>query len=692
MGFFLLAGLFAAAAGVSFMMDDDDDDAAVPDGTNSPSARNAGGGSVDDGADDDDNDTPSGPRGTAGGDELILTGDDSVHALGGDDTLSARGSGTAYGDVGRDTLTISDRSIGYGGFGKDLLKGADNSVLFGGENNDEFIQTDQSFAYGGAGSDFFSTEGSSTAYGGDDNDGFAAADSSVVYGDSGDDWLRTFDSSTAYGGNGDDWLTAVEDSTAYGGAGDDTLRGTVNTTLYGNNGDDQLTFLPGLVLGMPNDPSETGAGKLFGGSGNDRLNMGLTLSSQDEPIEFFGGIGDDIVIIRKGVHGFGDAGNDTLLADIGGEITGGVGNDLFYVQTLENSFAPDPSNTTTITDFTKSQDRIQVDMQGTPSALDLTDDGIDTTLSIVWEEPYVGPFDTVPNISTIIVKGVTGLKLDDFTFSRGTVSAFLADAPPPPTEGLYDSITTGTGAADTITLAGDQPLAMMGAGNDSVTGGDSARAGRVGLGDGDDIYLDSDGRSVVFGGAGNDSFISDGTFAPSAQDNFFEDEFFGGDGDDSAMLRDDPSAPATELRSVRVLMNMGAGNDVVTADLNYAQGLEIGDGSGDDTIRAWMGSTVISGEGNDSITFGIAEDHVIAGRAPAEVRDLSESDQLILDIDKDLTGALTTRYFPVDPLDDINDDPYTEILVGDDRVAIIWNQNLALDDPRLTINRGVAFA
>lgn len=688
MGFFLLAGLFVAAAGATFMMEEDDD-TALSDGTDSQSPPDNDGGTGDDGADDD---TPSGPRGTDGGDDLILTGDDTVHGLAGDDTLTADGAATAYGDVGRDTLTMSDRSTGYGGFGKDLLEGADNSVLFGGENNDEFVQTDQSFAYGGAGADFFSTSGSSTAYGGDDNDGFFAEGSSVVYGDSGDDRLRTSDTSTAYGGKGDDRLKAVDDSTASGGTGADTLQGTINTTLYGNKGNDQLTFLPGAVLGLPNDPSETGAGKLFGGDGNDRLDMRLALSGQGEPIELFGGEADDIVIIRKGAHGFGDAGNDTLLADIGGEITGGAGSDLFYIQTLENSFAPDPSDTTTITDFNKSEDRIQVELTGTPSALELSDDGIDTTLSITWEEPYISPLETGPNKSTIILRGVTGLTLDDFTFSRGTITAFLADAQPLPSEGIYDSITTGTGAADTITLDGDQPLAMMGAGNDSVTGGDFARAGRVGFGGGDDTYLDSEGRSVVFGGAGNDSFISDGTFAPSAQDIFFEDEFFGGDGDDSALLRSDPSAPATEQRSVRVLMNMGAGNDVVTSDLDYAQGLEVTDGAGDDTIRAWMGSAVFSGDGTDNITFGIAEDHVIAGRAPAEVRDLSDSDQLILDIDKDLTGVLTTRYVPVDPLDDINDEPYTEILVGDTTVAIIWDQNLALDDPRLTINRGAAFA
>ncbi|MBD1203113.1 MAG: hypothetical protein H9533_03160 [Rhodobacteraceae bacterium] len=686
MGFFLLAGLFAAAAGIGFMSDDDAD---APDSNPANPNRNSGGGTGDD---DDDNNTPSAPRGTDGGDDMILTGDDIAHGLSGNDTLTASDTATAYGDTGQDTLTMSDRSTGYGGFGKDLLEGADNSVLFGGENNDEFVQTDQSFAYGGAGSDFFSTSGSSTAYGGDDNDGFFAEGSSVVYGDSGDDGLRTSDTSTAYGGKGDDRLTAVDDSTASGGTGADTLQGTINTTLYGNKGNDQLTFLPGAVLGLPNDPSETGAGKLFGGDGNDRLDMRLALSGQGEPIELFGGEADDIVIVRKGAHGFGDAGNDTLLADIGGEITGGVGSDLFYVQTLENSFAPDPSDTTTITDFNKSEDRIQVELTGTPSALELSDDGIDTTLSIAWEEPFVSPLETGLNKSTIILKGVTGLTLDDFTFSRGTFTAFMADAQPLPSEGVYDSITTGTGAADTITLDGDQPLAMMGAGNDSVTGGDFARAGRVGLGGGDDTYLDSEGRSVVFGGAGNDSFISDGTFAPSAQDIFFEDEFFGGDGDDSALLQSDLSAPATELRSVRVLMDMGAGNDVVTSDLDYAQGLEVTDGVGDDTIRAWMGSTVISGDGNDSITFGIAEDHVVAGRDPAVVRDLSDSDQLILDIDKDLTGALTARFVPVDPDDDINDDPFTEILVGDVTVAIIWNQNVPLTDPRLTINRGVAFA
>ena len=173
------------------------------------------------------------------------------------------------------------------------------------------------------------------------------------------------------------------------------------------------------------------------------------------------------------------------------------------------------------------------------------------------------------------------------------------------------------------------------------------------------------------------------------------DVFFGGDGNDSAtILANTPASPADDLVSELVLV-MDAGNDTVTIDRNFDGNVSIFDGAGDDTASAWMGSSVTSGDGNDRITFGIDADHVTLGRAPAEVRDLSATDRLILDIDEDLTAALTARYVPFSL---IQEEPttiygeYTEILVGDDRVAIIWNQNLALDDPRLTINRGVAFA
>lgn len=512
MGFFLLAGLFAAAAGVSFMMDDDDDDAAVPDGTNSPSPRNAGGGTVDDGADEDD--TPSGPRGTDGGDGLPGDTDDGI-------------------------FLFADRSDG----------------------------TDS----------------------------------------------------------------------------------------------------------------------LYGGAGNDRLVVITGEAKGEDPAQLFGGKDDDVLMIRSGAHGFGDAGNDTLFSDDGGTLTGGPGSDEFLVSLLDFTAIWPTEDTVTITDFDRATDRIEIDLNGIPSSITLAEDGTDSTLTIDWEASDAD----IPT-SFIVLKGATGLTLQDFTFSSGLLYPKIADFPPEPGSGIYDSVTQGSDAGEKLVLNGDQPLAMMGAGNDIVTGGDGSRIGVVTLGDDADTFTDGGGRTLVFGGEGNDTYIANGAEADGLMPVSFGDRFFGGAGEDSARLLATPTGASPASASAVTRLDMGADNDIVQVDRDYEARVFVSGGDGDDTISVWMGSLVNSDDGNDSITLGIDGDHIAAGRDIAEIRDLSETDRLILDIDAGLTGAVTTNVVTFNS--DFGTSTRTEILVGDDRVAIIWNQNLALDDPRLTINRGVAFA
>lgn len=600
MGFFLLAGLFAAAAGIGFMSDDDDD---APDSNPANPNRNSGGGTGDD---DDDNNTPSGPRGTAGGDELILTGDDSVHALGGWDMITAKDDATAYGDTGSDRMTLLDRSTGYGGYGTD-------------------------------------------------------------------------------------YLTAKDNATADGDRGNDNLQGEDQVTLYGGAGDDSLWFERSL-----DDPTDQSAGRLFGGAGDDRIYARDILRTGGNLTESYGGDGNDVIYLSDTSRAFGDDGNDTLLAYSGGTLTGGAGNDLFTVSSRQfnSPLGGEENDTVTITDFTKSVDQIRIELSGAPKAVTLSDDGTDTTLSITWDPIEQNSPGADPVNSNIVVKGVTGLTLDDFVIGRDAFGAF-SNSNGIRGDGAYDRLTNGTSANDVLTLTGDQPLAMMGAGNDSVTGGDGTRIGLVTLSDGDDSYTDGSGRMIVFGGAGNDSYISDGSNPTNAVQDIRADVFFGGDGNDSAtILANTPASPADDLVSELELV-MNAGNDTVTVDRNFDGDVFVSDGAGDDTVSAWMGSTVTSGDGNDSISFGIDADHVTLGRAPAEIRDLSATDRLILDIDEDLTAALTARYVPSSI---IQEEPttiygeYTELLLGDVQVAIIWDQNLALNDPRLTINRGVAFA
>lgn len=394
---------------------------------------------------------------------------------------------------------------------------------------------------------------------------------------------------------------------------------------------------------------------------------------------------DDVIKVRSGEEGFGGAGNDTLFSDDGGILTGGEGNDLFLVSLLDTTATLPTADTLTITDFDRDTDRIEVDLNNAPSAITLSDDGTDSTLTIDWQ----GPAAFFPT-STIIIKGVTGLTLQDFTFSTGIAYPKFADFPPEPGAGIFDSITQGSDADEQLTLTGDQPLAIMGAGNDSVTGSDGTGTGYIYLDDGDDSFRDGDGWAAVAGGAGNDSYISDGAEVDGRPDAWLTDRFYGGDGDDDATLLATPSNASPNLKVNPLRLEMGDGNDRVTIDRDFERYAMISDEAGDDTIRAWMGSDVFSGDGNDSLIFAIDEDHITAGRDDSTIHSLSQTDRLILDIDARLTGPVTTQV--VVSNSDFGTSTWTHIFVGNDRVVTIWDQSLEIDDPRLTINRGVTFA
>ncbi|MBA4351785.1 MAG: hypothetical protein C0427_11110 [Rhodobacter sp.] len=538
------------------------------------------------------------------------------------------------------------------------------------------------FIRGTAGADTLEGDGDDTIRARAGADTLTLTDSATGYGETGRDRITLSDRSTGYGGFADDVLIAADNSTAYGGNGADRLEGTGNSTLHGNAGNDVLTWRSA--------ENDDGANALLrGGGGDDRL---TAFSLGGETIRVAGNAGNDFLDIRRNAQGFGGTGNDTLFSANGGTLTGGSGSDLFFVSALSNSFSGGPSDTVTITDFDKTRDRLRIDLNGPPSEIAFTDDGTDTTLSILWEKEDPSGFETGPINSTIVIKGVTGLTQDDVTFSRGTAfssaSGFF-DNPPPPMNGTYDDVRFGNDMADRITLSGNQPLVLAGDGADTVTGADFERLGFVMLGDGDDSFTDSTGRAFVYGGAGNDTYISDAN-APGQRGTPLGavDAFFGGDGDDRATIT--ASGPGTTDPDAEgfYTLQMGAGNDTVIVDAAATQDVFIQDGDGDDTIRAGMGSTVLSGDGNDQIIFGVDADHVTAGRDPAFIRNLDATDRLILEIDSALTGELTAVDVPYDS--STEEGPFTELRIGDVTVVVIAKPGFQLTDPRLTVIREAA--
>lgn len=207
----------------------------------------------------------------------------------------------------------------------------------------------------------------------------------------GDDRLDADGAETLQARGGNDTIQAQDQSTAYGGAGNDSFDVRDDATAFGEAGNDKL-----------NTVDRSGA---FGGDGND------TFDATD------------------GSAGYGGDGNDTIVGFTETTLTGGAGRDLFVARTFgeERPYVYDRTTpeqfdlayvqdeTITITDFTKGPDALQIDLDGAvPTQVDLADDGTDTTVTLSFANSAGDPF-----TSSVVLKQVTGLTLDDLAFSNG---------------------------------------------------------------------------------------------------------------------------------------------------------------------------------------------------------------------------------------------------------------------------------
>jgi Ca2+-binding RTX toxin-like protein len=129
-----------------------------------------------------------------------------------------------------------------------------------------------------------------------------------------------------------------KDDLITGNDGGNTLNGTVGQdTINGNGGNDTI------FAGDDDDSVD-------GGSGNDVIDGG---NGADD---LFGGSGTDTLIGGAGADSLdGGSGNDTLIGGAGmDELTGSSGNDMFRFNGTADAFD-------TITDFFRTQDKVQVD-------------------------------------------------------------------------------------------------------------------------------------------------------------------------------------------------------------------------------------------------------------------------------------------------------------------------------------------
>jgi Ca2+-binding RTX toxin-like protein len=248
-----------------------------------------------------------------------------------------------------------DSDLLRGEGGDDTLNGGNGTdTLYGGDARDDVL--------GGAGADLL--------YGGDGNDNLYGGFAVDGAGDARD---------TLYGGNGGDFLLGrAGGDLIYGGAGADDLNGgTGNDVIFGGDGNDRIDLLMGL---------SDGRDMLDGGTGRDRLVYSAAGSGRDwkvtfvagaeggklgpvtyknfEALDFTGGSGSDTVTGAAAADRLlggsgsdllrGGGGNDFISGNAGNDVlTGGAGVDTFQFSGPLGSIGVDQ-----ITDYTSGQDVI----------------------------------------------------------------------------------------------------------------------------------------------------------------------------------------------------------------------------------------------------------------------------------------------------------------------------------------------
>jgi len=250
----------------------------------------------------------------------------------------------AYGGPGDDSMdTGGGADLLQGNAGADtLVGGAGDDVIYGGQDNDRISAgAGANFAQGNRGDDVL-TGGSDrdTLLGGqgaDTIDGGAGRD--FLNGNLGDDSITVRGSGDVFGEDGADTITTVESANfatlISAGAGNDRVLSTATSGLTSIHGDDGDDFIAGggAVIDQGfgdagNDTLVAGTGDFMdGGDGNDSL----TTSSSN--VSLSGGAGNDVIIVNDGRHTIdGGGGNDGIISfsDSAETIRGGDGDDTIY--------------------------------------------------------------------------------------------------------------------------------------------------------------------------------------------------------------------------------------------------------------------------------------------------------------------------------------------------------------------------
>jgi Ca2+-binding RTX toxin-like protein len=538
-----------------------------------------------------------------------LEGDDTIVALGTNDTL--------VGGAGNDILN--------GGDGNDsLIGGSGTDTLYGGNGND-IIRSDGDSGtyYGDAGNDLmYSGLGNETMNGGS---GIDTIDHTIWNGDyvfnmttgltnwAGELYLN-FENAIMGGGN-DSVTGNASVNRINGGAGNDTLDGGAgNDRLFGGNGNDSLIGGAGkdtLYGGNDNDiiRSDGDSGSYYGDAGNDLMYSGLGNETMNggsgiDTIDHTIWNGDYVFNMTTGLTNYGGelylnfenaimgSGNDNVTGNASANtINGGAGNDILNGGDGNDSLIGDAGTDTLYGG--NGNDIIRSDGD---SGSYYGDAGNDLMYSGLGNET---------------MDGGSGIDTIDHTIWNGDY--------------VFNMTTGLTNYGGELYLNFEN--AIMGGGNDNVTGNASANTINGGAGNdtlyggsGNDVLDGGTGADIMYGGVGNDTYYVD------ANVEFFSDGVYeyANEGIDTIISSVgyfiDYSIWVENL-TLTGTADFGYGNNLNNTIIGNSANNNLWGNSGNDSLSGGAGNDRLNGYGY----FGSTEYDTLTGGLGADTFELGNS-------------------------------------------------------------------
>ena len=360
--------------------------------------------------------------------------------------MAAKGTGyeVMTGNNSRNYISVDTVGYVYGLDGDDTINTNAVGQISGGNGNDSIVATAASQISGGAGNDYIKFTATTGYINGDEGNDTLIAEKSLgchVRGGAGDD-VYIIDAASMAGGSTYFYLAEKANE------GIDTIKSEMSFTLtysvtsgihsapdsevqasvYGYTGEDSFENLTLTGTGNTNGFGNALNNNVLGNSGNNHL-MGL------DGHDFLVGYGGNDVLE-------GGNGNDTLMANANqaaGEtlnqtgtiqMTGGAGNDTFWMVRGYVGNHAVGTNKLTITDFTHGVDRVQFSINTTstaPTALNTLTAGTGDTLTSLMNQAAAASASTsAPAVSSFVYSGNTYLVFDQSSDATFNAAADLA--------------------------------------------------------------------------------------------------------------------------------------------------------------------------------------------------------------------------------------------------------------------------